>query len=469
MTTEIPADWRERSPAITVRAWQGLARTLQHAHAPRWNQTIGDRVGPAELARLDAFREALAEQPLESEREPSAAIATWIDALRERLWLLDGLPRGFDAARDFEELPITDRETIVRRLELLVPHDLPLDDAILYSTSGTTGHPVIVPSHPCAMVQNLAHLERIAALHGVRLDPREGEPFALNATLQRHTYLFATSMSGWRGAVFVKLNLAEHDWAGGAAARTRFLEELAPSFVASEPVTLGEALRLDLPIRPRLVVSSAVQLGESVARAVRERWGAAVADLYSMTETGPIAAAVPGIAGHAVLVPDVFVEALDDAGARVPDGERGEITVTGGRNPFLPLVRYRTGDHGRLATVTLPDGRRTRAILDLEGRSPVFFAAADGSRVGSVDVARRIRPLAPFVQHRLLQRADRSLELTLRPLPNVPIPRGDFEAALRELFGENAAIEVRVDPELGAEGGKLVPWVSEALVVGEAG
>ncbi len=44
-----------------------------------------------------------------------------------------------------------------------------------------------------------------------------------------------------------------------------------------------------------------------------------------------------------LLAQDVYVE--------IP-GERGEITLTGGRSPYLPLLRYRTSD--------LPDRRDAR-------------------------------------------------------------------------------------------------------------
>src|SRR5205807_2162933 len=104
---------------------------------------------------------------------------------------LGDLPRGFDARRDFQELPTSSRADIARRLEDLVPHDADLASAVVYSTSGTTGHPVIVPSHPAAMVKNLAHLELLAELHGAPLAPREGEPFALNVSHQKRTYVFA--------------------------------------------------------------------------------------------------------------------------------------------------------------------------------------------------------------------------------------------------------------------------------------
>ncbi|HVV86219.1 MAG TPA: AMP-binding protein [Kofleriaceae bacterium] len=461
MQRAIPPEWRARAPAMTEGAWAGLSRVLEHVDAPRYNRTLGDRVGDGELAALAAMRAALATAPREADRAPSARTADFVEALRDRLWLLDDLPDGLDVARDFEELPTTDRDALAHRLHDLVPRDLPLDDAIVYSTSATTGHAVIVPSHPRAMVQNLAHLERLAAFHGVTLAPREGEPAAMNASMQRQTYVFATTMSGWAGGVFVKVNLAPHDWAGGEASRARFLADVAPPFLASEPVTLGEAIRLELPLRPRFVVSSAIGLPPAVAARVRDAWGAAVVDLYSTTETGPIAATVPGVDGHVVLLPDLYVEALDAHGARVADGLRGELTVTGGRNPFLPLVRYRTGDHGRLATVTLPDGSRARVILDLEGRAPVTFRATDGGPVGSVDLARRLRAVAPFVQHALHQRADGSVELRLRPLPGVPIPRDDFAHVLRDLLGRDAAVTVVVDPALGSDGKKVVAWRSD--------
>jgi phenylacetate-CoA ligase len=451
---------------MTERSWDGLSRVLEHVDAPRYNRTMGDRVGAPELEALDAFRAALASRPREASASPSQATVDFVESLRERLFLLDQLPDGFDVAKDFEHLPTTDRDAIAHRLEDLVPRELSLDDAIVYSTSATTGHSVIVPSHPRAMVQNLAHLELLARLHAAPVEPREGEPLALNATVQQQTYVFATTMSGWSGAVFAKVNFAPHDWAGGVASRDRFLRAFAPAFIASEPVTLAEALRLELPLRPRLVVSSAVSLRAELAEQVRAAWGAAVVDLYSTTETGPIAASVPGIVGHVVLVPDLFVEVLGPHGERLPDGERGEITVTGGRNPFLPLVRYRTGDHGRLGTVMLADGRPARVILELEGRAPIAFRATDGARVGSVDVARRIRPLAPFVQHALHQRADGSLELRLRPLPGVPLPQGAFEHALRELFGRDARITVVIDPDLGSAGGKVVAWRNDVEPTG---
>src|SRR5688572_9005796 len=118
----VPDEWRQRAPRLSERAYTGLMSVLQHADAPRWNRTMGDRVGDAELEGLAAFRRELAE-PFGASREPSARVLGLVDSWRGRLPVLDDLPYGFDLARDFEELPTTGREDIAVRIEALVPRD----------------------------------------------------------------------------------------------------------------------------------------------------------------------------------------------------------------------------------------------------------------------------------------------------------------------------------------------------------
>jgi phenylacetate-CoA ligase len=80
-----------------------------------------------------------------------------------------------------------------------------------------------------------------------------------------------------------------------------------------------------------------------------------------------------------------------------PPGVRGEVTLTGGRNPFAPLLRYRTGDFASLAI----DGGK-RLLVDLEGRRPVLFRAAGGRTIHSMEFSRRLRSF-PLVQFTLRQ------------------------------------------------------------------
>ncbi len=131
-----------------------------------------------------------------------------------------------------------------------------------------------------------------------------------------------------------------------------------------------------------------------------------------------------------LLQPRLFVELLDRDGRPVAPGERGEITLTGGINPWLPLLRYRTG-----YTALMAVRGREPVLVGLEGRAPVRFRAADGSWLNNIEVTHALGRFA-LAQWTLHQHADGRLELRTSG--------GDaaaLRAALADLFGA-AAIEV---------------------------
>ena len=141
---------------------------------------------------------------------------------------------------------------------------------------------------------------------------------------------------------------------------------------------------------PQVLVSCIFEMSDAFAARLSARYGCPVIDLYALTEAGIVAVKTPH--GHALLPPDLYVEILDEHDQPCPPGCVGEITLTGGRNPFLPLLRYRTGDYASLAWF---DGRPT--LVGLEGRRPVCFPTGDRV-VHSMEVTRLMRkfPLAQF-------------------------------------------------------------------------
>jgi phenylacetate-CoA ligase len=141
----------------------------------------------------------------------------------------------------------------------------------------------------------------------------------------------------------------------------------------------------------------------------------------------------------------------------VAEGKRGELAVTGGRNPFLPLLRYRTGDWGRLDFSPCACGDPMPRILQLEGRAPVLFRSAGGVDVNPVDISGVLRAY-PIVQHELVQRADLSCELALRVLESFDLT--DLERELRVLLGDLRLV-ISHDPNLGDRTGKVSPYRSE--------
>ena len=162
-------------------------------------------------------------------------------------------------------------------------------------------------------------------------------------------------------------------------------------------------------------------------RQLEERFGCPVLDIYSLNEVGPVGVYDAEAGGHLLLQPKLYVEIIDDAGRPVAPGQRGEITVTGGFNFCLPLLRYRTGDYGSLGTH--PDGP---VIIDLSGRSPVRFRTAARVWVNNIDVTHALRPLA-IAHFGFHQAADGSV--ILRLAASAMAAADAARAALKPLFG----------------------------------
>lgn len=454
--TSIPAEWRARSPLMTAEGWQNLQRLRQHPHAPRWNFETGDRLVEGDLAQIAAFRDALTlrEALPSNATTPPEWMLDAIRLLRARSWFVEQqLPVGFDLSRDWVAVPTMSRDDLASRITEIVPHDLQDFSRLLaYDTSGTSGHAVVVPHEPRVLAKAHTFAEFALGRHGVSPKFTSSGVGCLNLCAQVNTYVFASVFNVWNQAGFVKANLHESDWAGGREAARVYLPELEAQLVTSDPISLAEAMRWKIALKPKAVLSTALSLDPELRREFEATFECPVLDWYSTTETGPIAFSAADGEGLEILPHDLFLEVLDPTGRPSPEGELGEVVVTCLRNGFLPLIRYRTGDHARLQRAPTP------RLTDLQGRAPVFFRAADGNIVSSVDVGRAMRLVATFAQHAFLQRADGSCEVAVRPVSgiNVDLPRAT--AALEKLFGH--PVTIHLDEGLG-EDGKVIPYRRE--------
>src|SRR5690606_39989377 len=98
----------------------------------------------------------------------------------------------------------------------------------------------------------------------------------------------------------------------------------------------------------RSILSTSMTLLQGLKDRLAHRFGCPVINLYSMNEAGPIATDDGSGLGLRLEQSTLQVDILD--GQNRPSGhqEHGEITLTGGFHPCLPLLRYRTGHYARL-------------------------------------------------------------------------------------------------------------------------
>jgi phenylacetate-CoA ligase len=199
-------------------------------------------------------------------------------------------------------------------------------------------------------------------------------------------------------------------------------------------------------------------LAEHHRPAIEQAFGCEVYQRYASEEVSPIAHECPEGRWMHVAAEAVIVEVVRDDGRPAAPGEVGEVLLTDLRNLAMPLIRYRVGD----LAIAPPDSRcscgRTLPILGtLIGRSNDVLVKGDGTVLlpGFVtDLMEDV--LESVVEYRVLQRADRSIQVSVvqRDEPPPEETQRTIASRLDALVGLPGATQVeRVDgiPLLGAD------------------
>ncbi|MEA1072933.1 AMP-binding protein [Sphingomonas sp. LY160] len=430
MTRE--ADDDDRYPTLTAQGRAMLTFMREHPHAPRFRNQSGNRLTSDDLSALARFEEELG--PAVTGQSPPP----WLPAFIRQCF--DDIPHyralGPVPATLADIQPVS-RADLAQDIARFVPDPVDLSRLINFQTTGTTGHGLLVPSHPQVAGRYLSFHKRALARFGIV--PKHGAG-QVGVVLIGHqqtcfTYTSVTPQMGESG--LAKINLHPDDW-HSPDDRAAYIDALAPEFIAGDPLSFEVLLDLGVTSRPKALLSVSMMLSDGLRSALEEWFGCPVLDLYSMNEVGPIAVFDPALGAHVLLQDRLWVEVIDEHGRALPDGERGELTVTGGFNFCLPLLRYRTGDQGALATV-----RGERVIIDLVGRRPVRFRDATGAWRNNIEVTHALRPL-PIAQYALRQRVDGTFVLSLSR--GSMRHAGPARAALEHLLGP-VAIAVDTLPD----------------------
>jgi phenylacetate-CoA ligase len=149
-----------------------------------------------------------------------------------------------------------------------------------------------------------------------------------------------------------------------------------------------------------------------------------------------------------LLQPQLYVEILDAEGRPCAPGEWGEVTLTGGLNFYLPLLRYRTNDYASLEW-----HEDVPMLVGLEGRPPVLFRGVGGP-ISPLDVSKTLAPFA-LSQFTLHQSADNSLHMKIR---RVGLDLAPLRAALLGLFGPAQTLTLE---EVDSLGDKVIQYTAD--------
>ena len=432
---ELPDD-AQRYPGLTPAGEQMLRFLREHPHAPIYRNASGHRLLPEELPQVLAFADAVRDVSV----DPRADLGqSWLrDYVGNAMRRVPHYRRYGSAPEQIADLPTVRRGDLARDVAAFVPDDQPLERLINFRTTGLTGQPLLIASHPQVAARYLAFHERALRRFGIELSSGPGDVGVMLVGWQQRcfTYVSVTPQRGECG--LAKINLHEDDWRD-AADRGPYIDALKPEVITGDPLSLAALLAIDFAHRPRAILSTSMTLLDGLRTALQARFDCPVLDVYSLNEAGPIAVFDPAVDAHVLLQPQMAIEILDGDGEPVSLGERGEITLTGGFNFCLPLLRYRTGDH---AALELRDGEWV--LAGLAGRAPVRFRTSGGDWINNIDVTHALKPFA-LPQYALLQAADGSLQFDVHGNHGAEI--GAVEAALRAVLGAQSTLKIATHAE----------------------
>jgi phenylacetate-CoA ligase len=448
----------DRYPLLSDAGRRMLDFLREHPRAPIYRNHSGNRLDAPDLAYV---RRESASVLASEVGWPRGGHPDWLapfvaQCLRDVPRYASYVPHSAASAPVFEELPTTRRADLGHDIAAFVPDSVSLERLINFQTSGTTGHPLLIPSHPRVAAGYLAYHRRALRRFGITLSANRGQVGVVLLGFQQTCFTYVSVTPELDEAGLAKINLHPADWRDPSD-RAAYLEALAPEVVAGDPISYAELLRLAPAIRPKTLLSTSMALLPGLRRKLEDAFACPVLDLYSLNEAGPVAVFDPASDGHVLLQQRLYVEILDPTGSPAPSGKRGEITLTGGFNFCLPLLRYRTGDFASLDFV-----RGEPVLRGLEGRPLVRFLRPDGVWLNNIDVTHILRPL-PLSHFTLHQRADASFEFFAEgPAQSL----AEARSALVSLFGPDARIDWRTSAPT-ASGGKVVQY-SSALAASDS-
>jgi len=132
---------------------------------------------------------------------------------------------------------------------------------------------------------------------------------------------------------------------------------------------------------PKMIWVTSAPLFYNQRRIMEKAFGAPVCDQYGNTEVFTIAAECSKQNGLHIMQDAVHVEFVDNDNNPVPIGHTGRILVTDLRNRLFPLIRYETGDRGKLSKHVCDCGIPLPLMDNVRGRQSVTLKTPSGLTV----------------------------------------------------------------------------------------
>lgn len=417
-----------RFPLIKDRRF--LNQLKQDEFAPTFNFQSGDRLDKVHLEKVNQYAQKIIGPKKFWEK---GVPPNWLESYLS--WCIRTVPFYSERSPVFSEQPTIRRKDVSSGPWDFVSAESDLDDLLVHQTSGSTGAPMPVLFEPVTQACWIPQLQSILDNYHIKL---VGKPNAVAIALvcsQSETMTYASLSTYLSEAGILKINLNPDTWKDSSHP-LKYLEKYNPEILTGDPFAFAHLLELQPTIRPKALVSSSMKITDGVRKKLEAYFSCPVIDVYSLTECRMVAYAENG--RHRAIRPELYLEVFDqNCDVLLPYGERGELVITGGINPFLPFIRYRTGDFCKLE---IENG--IPYLVDLEARTPVPFYTKQGKLINNVEISREMTQysLVRFTLHQ-----DSHYHLTFTGWSDEDLTSKILEV-LSKIFGDDILIDISIQP-----------------------
>ena len=311
-----------------------------------------------------------------------------------------------------QSLPLISKDVIRANYDDYISDNIEPDKCYYTETTGSTGEPFQIVHDKHHEIERAASLLRRLRTWGVPWNCRMLHAAGRSDTWQEEVLpIYGSMRYGRFGVPGSSLDLNRED--------IRKAAEFQPDVIMShgtEMLLLAQAFNnAGFALRPKVLMSYGEVLGENTRAYLTEAFQATVYDVYGTQEFGCIA--WQNQFGEYLIDNErVIVEIIDERGNPLPDGEYGEFVITGIVNRTMPLIRYRTGDYGRISASERSYSGHALPTLDiLDGRNPGFIVTPDGTMLNPYTL-KRIVEKHPIAQFQIVQNHCENITLNVLPL-----------------------------------------------------
>ena len=241
------------------------------------------------------------------------------------------------------------------------------------------------------------------------------------------------------------------------------LEKFRPAFIEGFPSTilvLANFLRRRGRVFPvRAIFTSSEPLYAVHRREIEERFRTRVFDLYGQAERVTAATECEAHSGLHVN-PEYGVLELLRNGADAAPGESGELIGTGLNNFGMPLIRYQTGDIGRVAPKPCSCGRAMPLLESVQGRLVDCIQTPDGRRIPGDGIMGAFHGIRNIRRSQIIQEDLGTMVVRIeRDNPEEPVDTRTLQRNLQICLGSEMRIAFDVVRSIDVHIGSKFRWV----------